>query len=45
MLLTKHWQYAIDEGRDTVVGALDIAEAFDKVWHRGLLENLHAKGI
>ena len=25
--------------------ALDIAGAFDKVWHRGLLEKLRAKGI
>ena len=45
MLLTRHWQDTLDEGRDTVVVALDIARAFDKVWHRGLLEKLRAKGI
>ena len=45
MLLTRYWQDALDVGRDTVVIALDIAEAFDKVWHRGLLEKLCAKGI
>ena len=45
MLLTRHWQDALDDGMDTVVVALDIAGAFDKVWHRGLLEKLRAKGI
>ena len=38
MLLTKKWQDAIDKGLDTVVVALDIAGAFDRVWHRGLLQ-------
>ena len=28
-----------------VVVALDIADAFDRVWHGGLLEKLRAKGI
>ncbi|KAG0720631.1 hypothetical protein GWK47_048142 [Chionoecetes opilio] len=32
-------------GQDTVVVALDIAGAFDRVWHGGLLEKLRAKGI
>ena len=45
MLLTRHWQDALDVGRDTVVIAIDIVGTFDKVWHRGLLEKLHAKGI
>ena len=45
MLLTKKWQDALDGGLDTVVVALDIAGAFDRVWHRGLMEKLRAKGI
>lgn len=45
LLLTKDWQEALDEGLDTIVVALDIAGAFDKVWHEGLLEKLCAKGI
>ena len=45
LLLTKEWQDALDEGLDTLVVALDIAGAFDRVWHAGLLEKLRAKGI
>ena len=45
MLLTRNWQDALDDGQDTVVVALDIAGAFDRVWHGGLLEKLRAKGI
>ena len=45
MLLTRKWQDALDEGLDTIVVALDIAGAFDRVWHGGLLEKLRAKGI
>ena len=45
MLLTRHWQDSLNEGRETAMIALDIAGAFDKVWHRGLLEKLHAKDI
>ena len=45
MLLTKKWQDILDEDLDIVVVALDIAGTFDRVWHRGLLENLCAKGI
>ena len=45
MLLTKNWQDALDEGHATVVVALDIAGAFDRVWHGGLMEKLRAKGI
>ncbi|XP_045137183.1 uncharacterized protein LOC123519743 [Portunus trituberculatus] len=36
------WWDALDDSRDTVVIVL---LAFDKVWHRGLLEKLRAKGI
>ncbi|XP_063888878.1 uncharacterized protein LOC135115794 [Scylla paramamosain] len=45
MLLTGDWQDALDGGLDSVVVALDIAGAFDRVWHGGLLEKLRAKGI
>lgn len=42
MLLIKGWPEAIDEGHDTVTVALDKVDAFDRLWHEGLLENLHA---
>ena len=45
MLLTVEWQDAFDDGQDTVVVALDIAGAFNRVWHRGLLQKLCVKGI
>ena len=45
LLLSKEWQDALDIGLDTLVIALDIAGAFDRVWHRGLLAKLSAKGI
>ena len=45
LLLSKGWQDALDEGLDTLVVALDIAGAFDRVWHGGLMEKLRAKGI
>ena len=45
LLLSRDWQDALDEGLDTLVVALDIAGAFDRVWHAGLLEKLRAKGI
>ncbi|XP_063875034.1 uncharacterized protein LOC135108190 [Scylla paramamosain] len=36
---------ALDGGLDSVVVALDIVGAFDRVWHGDLLEKLRAKGI
>ena len=45
LLLSKDWQDALEEGLDTLVVALDIAGAFDRVWHAGLVEKLRAKGI
>ena len=45
LLLTKSWQDALDTGLDTLVIALDIAGAFDRVWHKGLLVKLRARGI
>lgn len=43
MPLTKGWQYAMDNNLDTVVVALNTADAFDRVWHH--LEKLRRKGI
>ena len=45
LLLSKDWQDALDGGLDSLVVALDIAGAFDRVWHAGLIEKLRAKGI
>jgi len=45
LLLSKDWQDALEEGLDTLVVALDIAGAFDRVWHAGLVEKLRAKGV
>lgn len=38
-------QDSLDESVDTLVMALDIADAFDQVWHSALLTKLRAKGI
>ncbi|XP_050690070.1 uncharacterized protein LOC126982212 [Eriocheir sinensis] len=45
LLLSQEWQDSLDEGLDTLVVALDISGAFDRVWHSGLLAKLRAKGI
>ena len=45
LLLSQAWQDTLDEGLDTLVVALDIAGAFDRVWHSGLIEKLRAKGV
>ena len=45
LLLTKTWHDALDTGRPSLVVALDIAGAFDCVWHRGLLAKLEQLGI
>ena len=45
LLSTQQWQNTLDAGRRTLVVALDIAGAFDRVWHRGLVEKMRAKGI
>ena len=39
MLLTKKWQDVLDDGQDTVIVALDIASALNRMWYVGLLEN------
>ena len=45
LLLVSEWSDALDQGRPTAVLALDIAGAFDKVWHVGLVERLRAVGL
>ena len=45
LLLSKNWHDALDAGRPSLVIALDIAGAFDCVWHQGLLAKLQQLGI
>ena len=45
LLLTNDWSNALDQGRHTAVLALDIAGAFDRVWHAALVERLRAVGV
>ena len=44
-LLSKEWNDTLDAGRNTLVVGLDIAGAFDCVWHQGLLAKLAALGV
>ena len=43
--MTTLWNKALDKGEFTFVIALDIAGAFDRVWHNGLLAKLKCLGI
>ena len=45
LLLSKSWHDALDAGRPSLVIALDIAGAFDTVWHQGLIAKLEQLGI
>ena len=45
LLLSQTWQDALDSGRPSLVVALDIAGAFDRVWHKGLLAKIEQLGI
>ena len=45
LLLSNSWHDSLDKGSATCVIALDIAGAFDRVWHDGLMEKLRAIGI
>jgi len=45
MSLSQSWSDALDTGRNTIVIALDIAGAFDRVWHGGLLSKLTSLGL
>lgn len=39
------WNHSLDRGLDTFVVALDIAGAFDRVWHQGLIAKLKSLGV
>ena len=43
--MTASWNRSLDKGEDVYVIALDIAGAFDKVWHAGLIEKIKSFGI
>lgn len=43
--LTTKWNKSLDKGKYTYVIALDIAGAFDRVWHNGILSKLKSLGI
>ena len=45
LLLVSEWSDALDQGRPTAVLALDIAGAFDRVWHAALLERLRSLSV
>ena len=45
LLLSKSWHDNLDSGLATLVIALDIAGAFDCVWHQGLIAKLGQLGI
>lgn len=45
LLLVSKWQQSLDASEETRVVALDIAGAFDTVWHNGLLARLRSLGI
>ena len=45
LLLSAKWSKALDKGLQTLVLALDIEGAFDRVWHQGLLAKLQSVGI
>ena len=45
LLLVSEWSDVLDQGRPTAVLALDIAGAFDRVWHAALLERLLSLGM
>ena len=46
LILVTHKIYtAIDNGQDVSIAFLDISKAFDRVWHRGLVNKLKTIGI
>ena len=45
LLLAQTWHNALDSSRPSPVISLDIAGAFDRVWHRGLLAELEQLGV
>ena len=45
LLLSNEWSKKLDTGEESRVVALDIAGAFDTVWHSGLIARLQSLGI
>ena len=45
LLQSSSWNHSLDCGKDTFVIALDIAGAFDRVWHQGLTAKLRSLGV
>ena len=45
LLLASRWSAALDQGLKTMVLAVDIDGAFDRVWHAGLLAKLESMGV
>ena len=45
LLMGSKWAKALDEGLQTLVVAVDIEGAFDRVWHKGLTVKLESVGI
>ena len=45
LLQSAAWNTALDGGSDVYVIALDIAGAFDRVWHRGIVAKLQSLGV
>ena len=45
LLHSAAWNNSLDRGEDTFVVALDIAGAFDRVWHQGIITKLRSLGI
>ena len=43
--MSTRWHHSLDRGRDSFVIALDIAGAFDRVWHSGLATKLRSMGV
>ena len=43
--MTSLWNKSLDKGEYTYVIALDIAGAFDRVWHEGLISKMKCLGI
>ncbi|KAG0721295.1 RNA-directed DNA polymerase from mobile element jockey [Chionoecetes opilio] len=43
--LSTTWHKRLDQEKDTYVIGLDIAGAFDRVWHHGLITKLNSLGV
>ena len=43
--MSSDWNKHLDKGEDCYVVALDIAGAFDRVWHAGLISKIRSLGI